>query len=67
MVSRFFPEGEKPVVKECIFDKKNCQDWRDSGSNATGIYEIFIPELGMKKVKCEMTIEGGGWIIMQER
>ena len=57
----------RTVVKECIFDKPDCKAWKDSGHTTTGVYEIFIPEIGHKMVKCGMTFESGGWIIFQNR
>ena len=60
------PNGP-PESKECIFDKRDCQDWRNSGHTVTGVYEIFIPALGHKQVRCEMAFEGRGWTTMQRR
>ena len=55
------------MAKECLFDKRDCQAWKDAGYTESDVYEIFIPELGHKKVGCFMGFEGVAWITIQRR
>ncbi|XP_066912687.1 ficolin-1-like isoform X1 [Clytia hemisphaerica] len=60
-------DGGVKISKECHFDKRDCQAWRDDDYFLTGSYEIFIPGLGLKNVRCEMDNLGKGWISIQHR
>ena len=55
------------MAKDCMFDKRDCQAWKDTGHTHDGEYEISIPDIGRMEVYCGMSFEGGGWITIQRR
>ena len=59
--------GSRLKEKTCYFNIKDCTEWKELGYNEDGIYLIALPASGVKLVKCVMSIQKGGWIVIQQR
>ena len=46
---------------------RDCLDWYNVGARNTGIYTIVISGGFSKRVRCNMDIDSGGWLVFQYR
>ena len=47
-------------------DTQSCLDWYHVGARASGVYEVnLMGRLKNSRVKCNMELEGGGWMVFQ--
>jgi len=54
------------MVVECHDSTKpqprDCEDIKQSGATSTGVYTVYI-DGKPKQVRCDMTTDGGGWLV----
>ena len=48
-------------------DPQTCQDWYKIGGRVSGVYSINWMGREMKEVRCNMELEGGGWLVLLRR
>ena len=46
---------------------RDCQDWYDFGVRNSGVYQVNWMSRMIKDVRCNMQIDGGGWMTFQQR
>ena len=61
------PHAIDSVLYSIVQSFRDCLDWYDAGARETGVYPIRVKEDATKEVRCNMDIEGGGWLVLQHR
>ena len=46
---------------------RDCDDWYNIGARASGVYKVNWMGRVSKNIRCNMEIEGGGWIVFHRR
>jgi len=52
------PEKRRDAKQE----PRDCADIKESGETSTGVYTVHI-DGKPKQVRCDMTTDGGGWLV----
>ncbi|XP_057297326.1 uncharacterized protein LOC130626805 [Hydractinia symbiolongicarpus] len=64
-------KNSSPKICDCrstadIHAKRDCLEWRDEGAKEDGLYKIKVGGQTVE-VFCDMTTDGGGWIVILKR